>query len=90
MDTGKMLLGVVAGAAAGAIVGMLFAPAKGSVTRRRMARRSTEYAEEAKGKFNEYIDALAEEYDTVREGAMDWVDKGREKVVSLAGAKRSK
>ena len=90
MDTGKVLLGVVAGAAAGAIVGMLFAPAKGSVTRRRIARKSTEYAEEAKDKFNEYIDALAEEYDTVREGAIDWVDKGKEKVASLAGAKHSK
>lgn len=90
MDTGKVLLGVVAGAAAGAIVGMLFAPAKGSVTRTRIARKSTEYADEAKDKFNEYVDALAEEYETVREGAMDLVDKGREKVASLAGAKHSK
>jgi gas vesicle protein len=90
MDAGKVLLGIVAGAAAGAIVGMLFAPAKGSVTRRRIARKSAEYADEAKDKFNEYVDALAEEYDTVREGAMDWVDKGKEKVASLAGAKHSK
>ena len=90
MDTGKVLLGVVAGAAAGAIVGMLFAPAKGTVTRRRIARRSAEYAEEAKDKFNEYVDALAEEYETVREGAMDWVDKGKEKAASLTGAKHSR
>ena len=32
MDSGKVVLGVLAGVAAGAILGILFAPEKGSVT----------------------------------------------------------
>ena len=77
MSSGKVLLGVAVGAAVGAVLGVLFAPAKGSVTRKRIARRGTAYAEDVKGKLNEYIDAIAEEYDTIKEGAMDLVHKGK-------------
>jgi gas vesicle protein len=90
MRSGNVLLGVIAGAVAGAVVGMLVAPAKGSTTRKRIAQRGTEYAEDAKEKFGEYIDALADEYDSVKEGAMDWVEKGKEKAISVAKAKHFK
>jgi len=39
MSTGKVVLGVVAGAAVGALIGILFAPARGSVTRRSIYRK---------------------------------------------------
>ncbi len=74
MNTGKVLLGIVAGAAAGAIMGLLFAPAKGSMTRKRIARKS----EDAKEKFGEYIDVLADEYNSVKDGAADLANKIRE------------
>ncbi len=48
MSSRNILIGVVAGAAAGAILGMLFAPAKGSAMRKRIAQRGTDYAEDAK------------------------------------------
>jgi gas vesicle protein len=75
MSLGKVLLGVVVGAAIGAVFGVLFAPAKGSVTRKKIARMGTDYAEDIKEKFNEYIDTIAKEYDTIKEGAMDLVRK---------------
>jgi gas vesicle protein len=90
MSSGKVLLYIVVGAAVGAVLGVLFAPAKGSVTRKRITRRGTDYAEDVKEKFNEYIDAITEEYDTIKEGAMDLVDKGKEKAASVAGAKHAK
>ena len=89
MSAGKVLLGVIAGVAAGTVLGMLVAPGKGSSTRRKLARTGSEYAEEAKDRFNEYIDAVTDEYDTVKESAMDLVGKGKEKVASAA-AKHSK
>ncbi len=90
MSSGKVLLAFVAGAAAGAVLGMLFAPAKGSMTRKRIARKGTEYSDDVKGKFNESIDALTEKYDVVKEGAMDLVEKGKGKAASVLGAKHSK
>ena len=45
MNTGKVLLGVLAGVAAGALVGILFAPAKGSRTRKRIYKKGEDYAE---------------------------------------------
>jgi gas vesicle protein len=90
MNSGKILLGVIIGATVGAVLGVLFAPAKGSVTRKRIARSGTAYAEDVKEKFNEYIDAITEEYDTVKEGAMSWVDKGKDKAAYVAEAIHAK
>ena len=87
MSARGVLIGVVAGAAVGAALGVLFAPAKGSATRRKIARKGSEFAEEAKETFNESIDALSEEYDTLKEGALDLVGKGKEKVASVVRAK---
>jgi gas vesicle protein len=86
MISKQVFFGVIAGAAAGAIVGMLFAPAKGSVTRRRIVRKGTEYAEDAKKTFDKYTDALSDEYTAIKEGAKDWVEKGKDKAVSLVRA----
>jgi gas vesicle protein len=90
MSSGKVLLGIVAGAAAGAIVGMLIAPTKGSATRKKLARKGTEYAEDAKETINKYVDTLADEYETVKEGARDLVERGKEKAISVARAKHAR
>jgi gas vesicle protein len=90
MSSGKILLGVVVAAAVGAVFGMLYAPAKGSATRKRIARKGTDYAEDVKEKLNEYTDVITEEYDTLKEGGMDLVNKGKEKAASVAGAKHGK
>lgn len=90
MSARNIMLGVVAGAAAGAVLGVILAPAKGSATRKNIARRSVDYAKDAKETFNEYIDALAHEYETVKEDALDWVDKGIEKGASLTRGKHAK
>ena len=78
MSTGKVLLGIVASAVAGAALGLLFAPAKGEMTRKRIARKGSGYAEDAKEMFGEYIDVLTDEYKSVKEGAVDLANKVRE------------
>jgi gas vesicle protein len=90
MSAGKVLLGVVAGVAAGTVLGMLFAPGKGSSTRRKLAGTGSEYAEEAKDRFNEYIDSVTDEFDAVKKGAKELVEKGKEKTASFAGSKHFK
>lgn len=46
MKTSRALLGVLAGLAAGAAIGILFAPAKGERTRRNMSRKGKELIED--------------------------------------------
>jgi gas vesicle protein len=77
MISGKVIAGFIVGTAVGAIGGVLFAPATGSTTRKRIARRGAYFAEDVMEKFNESIDALTKGYDSVKEGARDLVHKGK-------------
>jgi len=63
MDSKKALLGIVAGIAAGAVLGVLFAPEKGSRTRRGIARKGEDLADALNDKidekFEDLVDAIA-------------------------------
>ncbi len=62
MGSGKVLLGVLAGVAAGAMVGILFAPEKGSRTRKKMLNKSEDYADGLKDQFDDFVDSLNKKY----------------------------
>jgi len=90
MNSGsKVLLGVLAGAATGAILGVLFAPDKGDETRRRISEGSRDVTDNLKTKFGEFVDGLAERYETVRETATDLIDQGRQKATGVVNALKS-
>jgi len=73
MKTSRVVLGILAGAAVGALVGVLFAPDKGSNTRRKIVRRSEDFVDGLKANLNDRIDHL-------RDQAGDAVDKFAEKL----------
>jgi gas vesicle protein len=52
MKTKKALLGVLAGIAAGAVLGLLFAPNKGSEIRRKISKESDDLADAVNDKIN--------------------------------------
>ena len=54
MKTSSVVLSVVAGAAAGALVGILFAPDKGANTRGKLTRKGEDLIGELKGKVDYY------------------------------------
>ncbi|MDP2058489.1 MAG: YtxH domain-containing protein [Flavobacteriaceae bacterium] len=80
MGSGKVLLGVLAGVATGAVLGILFAPDKGSSTRKKISKKSDEYAEELSDKFNEFMETISDKFETVREEAVRLVEKGKHKL----------
>jgi gas vesicle protein len=80
MSTGKVLLGVLAGVAAGAVLGILFAPHKGKVTRRKIVRSGEDYAENLKEQFNQFLDSVTEKFDNAKDDLNDLVDKGKKTV----------
>jgi len=79
MSTGKVVLGTLAGFAVGTIVGILFAPEKGSTTRRNIMDKANGYADDLKDKFDELSDSLTEKLKIAKHDAQDLLDNGKEK-----------
>lgn len=62
-----VLLGVLAGLAAGAALGILFAPDKGLYTRKKIANKVQQYADEIKEKSTAFSDAVAQKLQSAQE-----------------------
>ena len=75
MSSGKVVLGLLAGVAAGALAGILFAPAKGSRTRRRIMKKGEDYTEVLKEKFNDLLETVTEKMEKVKEEVSKFADK---------------
>jgi gas vesicle protein len=67
MSTGKVVLGLLAGIAAGAALGILFAPDKGSITRKKIARKGEDLTDNLKQEFEEMANHLSDKYEQVKE-----------------------
>jgi gas vesicle protein len=66
MSSGKVVLGLLAGVAAGALAGILFAPAKGSKTRKRILKKGENYVDALKEKFDELLEVVTEKVEKVK------------------------
>jgi len=77
MSNGKFLAGILLGAAAGAVLGVLFAPDKGSDTRKKIAKKTSKLGDDLKAKFEEMADTIREKFDSIREDANDMMDKSK-------------
>jgi gas vesicle protein len=73
-STGPVLMAFVVGAIAGAAVALLYAPASGDETRRKLAERAREGRERAEDLAREGRDFL----DRQRSNVTDAVERGRE------------
>ena len=77
MKAQNVLFGVLAGIATGALLGILFAPAKGSRTRRQILRKSRGYADDAKDQVEEALDAISEKYESLLRKSNDFISNGK-------------
>ena len=80
MTSGKIVLGALAGIAIGASLGILFAPDKGSDTRKKITRKGNGYAHELGDKFNEFVDNMTGKFETMMEDASTHVENGKAKL----------
>jgi gas vesicle protein len=67
MKSTKVFLGVLYGVIVGSIAGVLFAPRKGSDSRKKVSKHSNKYAESIKNKFSDFIDNVTEKMESEQE-----------------------
>jgi len=79
MNTSKVVLGTLAGLAIGATAGILFAPEKGSTTRKQIKDKGDDYVDELKSKYDEFSDSLTDKFKSTKKDAEGIVDKGKTK-----------
>ena len=77
MSKGNTIAGVLVGLAAGAALGILFAPEKGSVTRQQILDKGNDYADDLKSKYNEFADSIAEKLQSGKEFAQALAENGK-------------
>ncbi|MEO8515371.1 MAG: YtxH domain-containing protein [Flavobacterium sp.] len=75
MESGKVLLGVLGGVAAGALLGVLFAPDRGSETRKKIKEKGKGYADNLKGKIDEIKHDVNGKYESFIGEAKDMIAK---------------
>lgn len=73
MSTGKVVLGVIAGAATGALLGILFAPAQGSVTRRSIYRKGERKMDALRDKFSDMVESITDKFEKVKVDVTDLI-----------------
>ena len=65
MNTGKFLLVALAGIAAGTLFGILYAPDKGYKTRRRIAKKGQDYADDLTERFEDLLEETSDKFKSV-------------------------
>ncbi|MFV8466760.1 YtxH domain-containing protein [Flavobacterium sp. LB1P62] len=79
MKTDKVILGVLGGLAAGAILGIMLAPDKGDKTRKKIMDKSNDYADELKDKLDTLLGTINKKYEKIWSEGENIIAEGKSK-----------
>lgn len=78
MDSGKVVLGALAGLATGAILGILFAPDKGTNTRKKIINKGKDASDNLVNKYNDVISTLSSKLEKIKNEGLNYYEEGEE------------
>jgi len=82
-NTGKVIGAIFLGAAIGGALGILFAPDKGTETRRNISKKGNDLTDAVKEKFDAIVDKFKKEVEDVKEQATDFAENGKSAIERL-------
>lgn len=82
-NTGKVIGAIFLGAAIGGAIGILFAPDKGSETRRKISKKGNDLTDAVKEKFDAIVDKFKKEVEDVKGQAADFAENGKSTIERL-------
>lgn len=80
MKTRNTILGLIAGVAVGAAIGVLLAPDKGETTRKKIASKSKETKDKLKEGFDEFLNTVSDKYTSLKEDGKDLLNREKEEL----------
>lgn len=90
MSYKKTLAGFAAGAAVGALAGILLAPDKGSNTRKKIANKTGDMSDSIKHSFSDFIDSMKGMYKGAEKKVEEMDDVARAKMNGLKAEAKQK
>jgi gas vesicle protein len=79
MSKVNVVIGALAGVAVGALLGVLFAPDKGTETRKKIAKKSKDSTDALKNKFSEFVDNITDHFEKAKDEGSEVKEKAEAK-----------
>jgi gas vesicle protein len=81
MKSSKLIISMLAGAAGGALLGILFAPDKGYETRKKLGEKADDLAGNLKGNLQDFFKSVADNFKMTKEEGIDFSEDPGEQSV---------
>jgi len=85
----NLALGLLGGLAAGAVLGILLAPDKGSSTRKKLIDKGHDYADGLKSKYDSLLGAVSKKYENLYQDGESMLADGKSKFNDLKSEGKS-